>query len=109
MLVEPLALLVVALVALSILLPTRRLYRAGWRNPWLGLYYLTMLGLALAALALRGSGRFLVPFVVVGYLAPFVVTHDRLVRFRRDGPKTAKDVTPRPLLSKGEDGPPGGD
>ena len=91
----------VVILALLVLIPTRRLYLAGWRADWLAAYYLVVLGLAVAVAELRGPARFLVPILVVAYLAPFVTVRDGLARLlgtpRPPGPPASsppKDVTP---------------
>ncbi len=90
------------LLALLVLLPTRRLYLAGWSQGWLATYYLIVLGLALLVAELRGPARFLVPILVVAYLAPFVTAREGLARLL-GGPRAPtppqrptppKDVTP---------------
>jgi len=77
------ALLALALVLFFVLLaPTDRLRRAGWPPRALGIYLVTMLLLGLLFAELPGPARFLVPILVVGYLAPFVAARVGLDRFR---------------------------
>ena len=77
------ALLALALVLFLVLLaPTDRLRRAGWPPRALGAYLLTMLLLGLLVAELPGPARFLVPILVLGYLAPFVAARVGLDRFR---------------------------
>jgi hypothetical protein len=88
-------------IAFLVLLPTRRLYLAGWPRSWLAAYYAVVLGLALLVAEVRGPARFLVPILVIAYLAPFVTVREGLARLigrppeppreRRDPPK---NVTP---------------
>ena len=68
------------LLALLALLPTRRLHLAHWPASWLATYYAGVLLLALLVAELRGPARFLVPVLVVAYLAPFVTVRDGLAR-----------------------------
>ncbi len=77
------ALLALALVLFFVLLaPTDRLRRAGWPPRALGAYLVTMLLLGLFLAELPGPARFLVPILVLGYLAPFVAARVGLDRFR---------------------------
>jgi hypothetical protein len=62
------------------LLPVARLQAAGWGPTGLALYWLALVGLALALVTLRGGLRILLPLLVVGYVAPIVI-----VRLRRRG------------------------
>lgn len=93
--VPPVAILA-AVIGLLALIPTRRLYLAGWRGWALVGYWLLLLSLGLLIAELRGPTRFLVPILVVAVLAPFVTARagiDRLLgRVRGVG---ARDVTPR--------------
>lgn len=68
------------LLAVLVLLPTRRLHLAGWPASWLTSYYLGVLILALLVAELRGPAKFLVPILVVVYLAPFVTLRDGIAR-----------------------------
>ena len=75
------ALLAIALVlGLLILLPGRRLQLAGFRARSIGLYaaFLWILAFALAIRPI--ATRFLVPIVLIAYLAPFVVAPGRMAR-----------------------------
>jgi len=67
---------------LVLLLPVDRLRRAGWSPRALGAYLLAMLLLGLVLAELPGPTRFLVPILVIGYLAPFVVARVGLDRVR---------------------------
>lgn len=78
------ALLAIALVLFVLLLaPTGRLQRAGWPPRALGGYLLGMLALSLLVAALPGPTRFLVPIIVLGFLAPFVAVRAGIGRWRR--------------------------
>jgi hypothetical protein len=68
------------LLAVLVLLPTRRLHLAAWPASWLTGYYLGVLILALLVAELRGPAKFLVPILVVAYLAPFVTLRDGIAR-----------------------------
>jgi hypothetical protein len=89
------ALLALALVLFFVLLaPTDRLRRAGWPPRALGAYLVTMLLLGLLLAELPGPARFLVPILVLGYLAPFVAARVGLVRFRARQPVVTVERPP---------------
>jgi hypothetical protein len=77
-----LVLLALALFALF-LVPTDRLRRAGWPPRALGSYLGAMLLLGLLTAELPGPARFLVPVLILGYLAPFAVARAGIERRRR--------------------------
>lgn len=90
-------LLVAALVAL---LPVWRLRIAGWsRGALVTAWLLYALGIFLAV-RFAGPMRFLLPILVVAYVAPFIVGPERLARVLRRHPQPEpppiKDVTPPP-------------
>jgi hypothetical protein len=104
------------------LIPTRRLYLAGWRGWPLWAYFFVLVGFGLIVAQLRAPARFLVPLLVIAYLAPFVTGRagiDRLLGRgggggrvdggggRADGGNGSqpRDVTPRD--AKPPDGSPG--
>lgn len=90
----PPALLAIALVLFVLLLaPTGRLQRAGWPARALGGYLIVMLGLSLLVAYLPGPTRFLVPLIIVGFLAPFVTGRAGIERWRRRG-RSVVEPTP---------------
>lgn len=102
---NPALLALLLVLALLALLPARRLHLAGWSGRAVLAYYLGLLALALAAVELRGLARFLVPILIVAYLAPFVTVDGGLGRllgtrrtpeFERRPPP--KNVTPPTAL-----------
>lgn len=106
-------------LALVVLIPARRLQLGGFSARAIGLYALVLWLLAVGVVVRPGLSRFLVPFLLVLYIAPFVAGPDRLARFARlsggrRGPRPGgrppmKDVTPpdeRPDQRPG-DPPPG--
>jgi hypothetical protein len=114
------ALLAIALVlGLLVLLPSRRLQLAGFRARSIGLYaaFLWILAFALAIRPI--ATRFLIPIVLIAYLAPFVVAPGRMARIvargrgqRRDGGRLEdsprppmKNVTPPDVTGGGTDEP----
>jgi hypothetical protein len=93
-------------LALLVLIPTRRLYLAGWRGLPLWGYFAVLVCFGLLVAELRAPARFLVPLLVIAYLAPFVTGRagfDRLLgrgdgggQFGRGGSGSPpRDVTPR--------------
>ena len=98
---EPLFLLLALLVGLLVLPPARRLYLGGVPGRVIGIYAAILWLLGMAILWRPIFIRFLIPFLLVLYLAPFVAGPDRIERFvRRVGPRgdpprpPMKDVTP---------------
>ena len=97
------ALLAIAIVlALVVLLPARRLQLAGLSSRVIGLYAVCLWGLAMVLAIRPVVTRFLVPILLVMYLAPFVVAPGRVAgivrrtRRRDDDPPRPpmKNVTP---------------
>lgn len=82
---NPALLALVGLLFLLLLAPTRRLQLAGWPSRALATYVGSMLLLGLLVAELRGPARFLVPILVIGYLAPFVTLRSGLDRLRGRG------------------------
>lgn len=99
---SPALLALLLVLALLALLPARHLHLAGWSGRAVLAYYLILLALALSAIELRPAARFLVPILLIAYLAPFVTTGDGLRRLigtrpsgrRRPVDRPPKDVTP---------------
>lgn len=89
-----LALLVASLVAL---LPVWRLHVAGWPARWLLAAWLVLALGTFAAVRFPGAARFLVPILVLSYVAPFVAGPERLARVLGGGAGRGVviDVTPR--------------
>jgi hypothetical protein len=76
----PALLLLAGVLALLVLIPTRRLYLAGWRGWGLLGYFALVWSMGLLVAELRGPARFLVPMLVIAYLAPFVTARAGLAR-----------------------------
>ena len=72
--------------------PTRRLSDAGIRPAWLTAYLLVVVTLGIAVVMARGPGRFLVPILVVLYVAPLVVAPETTARWLRRGRRPPKQV-----------------
>lgn len=77
---SPTTIALVGLVALLVLIPTRRLQLAGWRRESLATYYLAVWLLGAVVAAMPSPARFLIPLLLVAYLAPFVTLRDGLDR-----------------------------
>lgn len=89
-------LLLLGAIAILALIPTRRLYLAGWSPRALALYYLGLVTLALVVAELRAPARFLIPILVVVYIAPFVTARAGLARlFGRSG-RVSSPIVSRP-------------
>jgi hypothetical protein len=98
----PWLLAIALLIGLLVLLPSRRLRVGGFRARTVGWYAVGLWVLGMA-LAVRPMGtRFLVPILLLAYLAPFVAGPEQWQRLRtRTGRRGAgrevrpiKDVTP---------------
>ena len=102
------ALIAVALViAFIVLLPARRLQLAGVSSRTIALYALSLWGLAFFLAIRPAATRFLIPILVLAYIAPFVAAPDRVARFLRRGRGGSGDP-PRPPMKNvtPPDGPP---
>ena len=114
-LIPPPWLLAVGLVlGLVVLLPARRLQLAGLSGGSIGLYALCLWLLAFAILIRPGVTRFLIPILIIAYIAPFVAGPERIARVARVArrgrrgpppPPPIKNVTPP--TERIDDGPPG--
>ena len=91
---SPTTLALVGLVALLVLIPTRRLQLAGWRRESLTTYFLAVWLMGVAVAAMPAPARFLIPLLLVAYLAPFVTLRDGLDR-----------LLGRPRVDRGKAGP----
>jgi hypothetical protein len=94
----PPALLALGLVLGSIvLLPARRLHLAGLSTPVIGLYALFVWGLAFFLVVRPVAARFLVPILVIAFVAPFIVAPERISTIvRRD--RGRRGDPPRPPM-----------
>ncbi len=87
-------------------IPTRRLFLAGIRPAWLWAYLLALVVLGVAVVAARGPGRYLVPFLVVLYVAPLVVGPGTTARLLWRGRRPPRNVGSGPGRDVGPDDPP---
>ena len=97
------ALLAVGLVlGLIILLPARRLQLAGFRSRTIGAYAFCLWALAFFLAFRPVAARFLVPILLIAYLAPFVAAPGRLSRIVARGrgrpPSGGSDEPPKPPI-----------
>jgi hypothetical protein len=98
MLPAPALIAVGLVIALLVLLPARRLQLAGFRSRSIGLYALCLWGLAFVLAIRPGATRFLIPILLVAYLAPFVVAPERLSRIVRRGGRVGPGDPPKPPM-----------
>ena len=89
-------LLLLGAIGLLALIPTRRLYLAGWSPRALALYYLGLVILALVVAELRAPARFLIPILVVVYIAPFVTARAGLARLFGRSRRVSSPIVSRP-------------
>jgi hypothetical protein len=73
------------LIALLVLIPARRLQTAGMSSRVIGGYAVLLWLLAFLVAVRPVATRYLVPILVLAYLAPFVAAPDRVGRFLRRG------------------------
>jgi len=78
--IPPLPLAIALVIGLLVLLPARRLQVAGIASRWIGLYALSLWALAFFLAVRPVAARFLVPMVVILYLAPFVAASGPVTR-----------------------------
>jgi uncharacterized membrane protein YedE/YeeE len=92
-------LLALALVLGLLVLPAaRRLQLAGLSGRSIGLYTLFLWLLALAVAIRPGVTRFLIPILIVAYIAPFVAGPERIARVTRRGRRGPPGPPPRPPI-----------
>ncbi len=102
---SPTSIALAGLVALLVLIPTRRLQLAGWRRESMTTYFVAVWLLGTAVAAIPTPAKFLIPLLLVAYLAPFVTLRDGLDRLlgrpRVDrgapGPTAGGPAEPRPM------------
>ena len=92
---SPLTLAVGGAVALIVLIPPRRLQLRGWSGNALAAYFAGVWLLGMAVAVIEIPARFLVPVLLVAYLAPFVTWREGLGRLR-GGPLGGPRSTPPP-------------
>ena len=91
---SPTTIALALLLALLVLVPTRRLAQGGARRETLTLYFLG-LWLLSAFVVVAGGPRILLALVLLAYVAPFVTLGAGFAALRqRFAPRQVKDVTP---------------
>jgi hypothetical protein len=107
MLPAPALLAIGIAIALIVLIPARRLQLAGFRGRWIGLYAVCLWGMAFLLAVRPVATRFLIPMLVVAFVAPFVVVPERLSSIvrRRGG---SGDPPQPPMKNVTPPDPPGG-
>ena len=92
---SPTTIALALLLALLLLVPTRRLAQGGARRETLAAYFLGVWFLS-AFVVVAGGPRALLAVVLVAYVAPFVTLGAGFAALRRRfAPRQVKDVTPR--------------
>ena len=93
-------LLVFLLAGLLALVPVWRLRAAAWPPAWLFASWVTYAVLILLVMRFAGVTRFVLPILVVAYVAPFIAGPERLAKLlggrRAEAPRPVIDVTPKP-------------
>ena len=96
---SPGLLLVLLVAALLAMLPVWRLNAAGWRPGVLVTAWLVYALAIFLVVRVPGPARFLLPILVLAFVAPFVAGPERLTRVlgrRGPAPRPVIDVTPSP-------------
>jgi hypothetical protein len=100
MLPAPWLLALALIIGVLVLIPARRLQLSGISARTIGLYTLALWLLAMLVAVRPVATRFLIPILILAYLAPFVAGPDRVRRMLRRPPvepadrPPMKDVTP---------------
>lgn len=95
----PALVLLFLVAALLAMIPVWRLHRAGWSAGSLFTAWVLYLVGIFVGVRFPGGLRFLLPILVLAYVAPFVAGPERLTRLfgrRREEPHVIIDVTPPP-------------
>jgi len=91
-------LLAIGLVlALVVLLRAKRLQLGGVSSRLIGLYAVCLWALAFLLVVRPVAARFLVPILIVAYIAPFVVAPGRVAAIVRRRPGARRDPPPPPM------------
>ena len=105
---SPALLLILLVAGLVAMIPVWRLRAAAWSAQSLFTAWVVYAIGIFVAVRFPGPVRFLIPVLVLAYVAPFVAGPERLARIlggRREPPGVIIDVTPRPAPGLPE--PPG--
>jgi hypothetical protein len=94
---EPLPIALGLIIALLVLLPARRLQLAGFRARWIAAYFVVTWSLGFFLAIRPVAARFLVPILVLLYIAPFVSAPERMTALVRRRPG-GRGEPPRPPM-----------
>ncbi len=103
-----LILLAAAIFGLA-LIPTRRLFSSGWKSRPLAVYFGGLLALGLLIALTRGRVGFLLPILVLIYIAPFITARHGLRQIRDRFTPPVKNVTPPDKYVRSQPRDPGTD
>ena len=93
---SPIFLALVLFSGLIAPIPVWRLRAAGWSRNWLTATCIALTIGILVVVTFPAPARYLIPILVVAFLAPFVVGPERVTRLLRREPRgVVIDVTPR--------------
>ena len=82
-------------IGLLVMIPTRRLFVAGFSSGVLTTYYAVTTGLGLLVAELRGPAKYLVPILVLAYVLPFIITRPGVSRWFRPSGSRASNASQR--------------
>jgi hypothetical protein len=99
--------LLVATIFGLALLPTRRLFVSGWSTRPLAAYFAALFGLGLLLALTRGRIGFLLPVLVLAYIAPFITARQGISAVRGRLAPGTKNVTPPDEYSRSKPRDPG--
>jgi hypothetical protein len=103
-------LILIAVIGALALIPTRRLFTSGWSGGTLAAYFATIFAMGVLIALTRGRVGFLLPILVLAYIAPFVTARDGIRRVRdRMGGGGLKNVTPPEKYVRSQPRDPGAD
>jgi hypothetical protein len=83
--IPPLVIGLALVIALLVMLPSRRLQLAGLDGTWIATYALTLWVGAMLIALFPGGVRFLFPILLIAWVAPFIVAPERIGRTFRGG------------------------
>jgi hypothetical protein len=86
------------LIGLLVLLPARRLQLAGLSGRTIGLYTVLLWLAGFVTLVRPVGARFLIPIVLLAYVAPFVAAPEVVGRVLRRGAPRGRGDPPRPPI-----------
>jgi hypothetical protein len=96
--VSPITLLIAVVVALVVMIPARRLQLAGWSRDSVITYFGVVWLLGVVVAVVPAPTRFLVPMLLVAYLAPFITIRAGIDRLFRGQQPSAPVEPERPQM-----------